>query len=430
MKQTRRDFFKTAAVTAGVVAAAGRKRILGANDRINVGVIGVGGMGSGHLNALLEKSDAYGCKVVAVCDVYQRRLERATKKCGGYGYMDYRELLAKNDIDAVFVVTPDHWHSKISIEAMAAGKHVYCEKPMTLTIDQAFQVRDAVNKYGKIFQVGPNRTADDRFWKAQQLIKSGKIGRVSWAQGGYNRNIRGGAFNTWFPIDPTAGPDKSGADHIDWDMWLGYEWNLAPRIAWNPEHFFRFRKYWPYNGGVATDLLYHILAPLLLSISGPKGEFPQRVNANGGLYLLKDGRDIPDVFLMSVDYPSDFTVNLISVLTNNTPVPTRIYGQYGTIEIMTNMDGTDRGGEMNVTGNGDFVKEFKQMNGGYTKLTLPGDERPHLRGNFFECIRNGGIPYCNVDLGTATMVAIKMGVESYRQSKTLLWDAQREQLAT
>jgi predicted dehydrogenase len=430
MKQTRRDFLKSTAVSAGVLAVGSRQQVLGANDRINVGIIGVGGMGRGHLRALHERSDEYGCRVVAVCDVYQRRIDLAKEICGGDGYLDYRELLKREDIDAVWVVTPDHWHSKISIDAMAAGKDVYCEKPMTLTIAQAFEVREAVKKYGKVFQVGPNRTADDRFWQAQKLIKAGKLGKVTWAQGGYNRNIRGGAFNEWFPIDETAGPGKSGADHVDWDMWLGDEWNLAPKINWNPEHFFRFRKYWPYNGGVATDLLYHMLAPLLISISGNTGEFPRRVNANGGLYILKDGRDIPDVFLMNLDYPSDFTVNLTSVLTNDTPVPTRIYGQYGTIEIASDSDRAGQGGNMTVTGNGDFVKEFREMNGGFTQVTLSPDERPDLRANFLNCIRDGGTPFCNVDLGTATMVGIKLGVESYRQSRTMLWDARQQKVVT
>jgi predicted dehydrogenase len=427
MKQTRRDFFKSTAVTAGVMAVGSRNTILGANDRINVGIIGVGGQGTGHLNALVDHGDEYGSKVAAVCDVYRRRLNRAQQKCGGEGFMDYRKLLDRKDIDAVWVVTPDHWHSKISIDAMDAGKHVYCEKPMTLTIDQAFEVQAAVKKYGKVFQVGPNRTADDRFWKAQQLIQSGKVGQVTWAQGGYNRNVRGGAFNVWFPIDETAGPTKSGDDYIDWDMWLGSEWNLAPKIPWNPEHFFRFRKYWPYNGGVATDLLYHMLAPLLIAMSGNTGEFPHRVNANGGLYILKDGRDIPDVFLMNLDYASGFTINLTSVLTNDTPVPTRIYGQYGTIELDSDQDRAGQVAGMTVSGNGDFVKEFQEANGGYTRIGITPDERPDLRGNFLNCIRDGGVPFCNVDLGTATMVGIKLGVDSYRQNKTMIWDAKKRQ---
>jgi predicted dehydrogenase len=433
MQQTRREFFKTAAAGAGVAAVSASSRVMGANDRINVGIIGVGTMGNNHLEALLKKAADYRCSVTAVCDVYRRRVGRAAEKCSGSGHMDYRELLEKKEIDAVYIATPDHWHSRITIDAMAAGKHVYCEKPMTHTIEQAFELRDAVRKYGKVLQVGPGRTADDRFWIARRLIQEGKLGKVTWAQGGYNRNVRGEAFNTWYPIDETAGPDKTGDDYIDWDMWLGHKLGLAPRIAWNPEHFFRFRKYWPYNGGVATDLLYHLLAPLLISIAGTSGEYPIRVNANGGLYLHKDGREIPDVFLMNVDYPSEFTVNLTSVLTNNTAVPTRIYGQYGTIEITANTDRASQAvgqvAEMSVTANGDYAKEFRDLNGGYSNVSIPRGDRADLSGNFFDCIRNGGTPFCNVDLGTATMIAIKLGVESYRQSKTMVWDPVRQKLA-
>ncbi len=110
-----------------------------------------------------------------------------------------------------------------------------------------------------------------------------------------------------YQIEPNAGPQATGEDHIDWDMWLGHKWGLAPKIPWNPEHFFRFRKYWPYNGGVATDLLYHKLAPLLIAVAGANGEYPWRVNASGGLYIEKDGRDIPDTFLMTADYPSEWS---------------------------------------------------------------------------------------------------------------------------
>jgi len=421
MKQTRREFLKTTAVSAGTVSLAGRHSVLGAGNRIRLGMIGVGGMGTSHLRQLVENAGKYNCDVVAVCDVYRRRLKRAQGLCKCDTYMDYHDLLGRDDIDAVLIATPDHWHSTITIDAMKAGKHVYVEKPMTLTIEQALEVRDATKKYKKVVQVGPQRTSDDKVWKAKQAITEGRVGKVTWAQGGYNRNIRGGAFNVWFPIDKTAGPDKSGDDYIDWDRWLGHKLGLAPKIPWNPEHYFRFRKYWPYNGGVATDLLYHILAPIQLAVLGVKGEYPYRVSANGGLYLLKDGRDIPDVFIMNVDYESGFTANLISVLTNNSEIPFRIFGRYGTVEI---------GEQLKLVGNGDFVKEFGEQNQGYTEVSLATDERPDMKENFFNVIRNGGTTYCNVDLGTTTMVAIKMAVESYRQNRMLIWDAEKEQIVT
>src|SRR5437660_12525627 len=149
-------------------------------------------------------------------------------------------------------------------------------------------------------------------------------------------------------------------------MWLGHKWGLAPKITWNPEHFFRFRKYWPYNGGVATDLLYHKLAPLLIAIAGPNGAYPLRVNASGGLYVEKDGRDIPDTFLMTADYPQEFTIFLVSTLTNDAGIPDRIYGKNGTIDV---------GGEPLLKANGDMVPEFKAKNEGKDEARIPIEQR-------------------------------------------------------
>jgi len=426
-KQSRRSFLKTVSATAGAMSFGGLvpSTVLGANDHINFGVIGTGGMGTGHVRSLTGRSAEDNIKVVAVCDCYKQRITRAINICKekdntAKGYMDYRKLLDNKDIDAVLIATPDHWHSKIAIEAMDAGKHVYCEKPMTLTVEQALEVRDAQKRYKKVLQVGPNFTAEDQFWKAGEIINANRVGKVTWAQGSYNRNPRsGGAFGALGTVNETAGPRQAGEDYIDWDMWLGHKWGLAPRIPWNPDHFFRFRRYFRYNGGVATDLLYHRLAPLLIALAGADGAYPRRVSAGGGLYIKKDGRDVPDVFMMTVDYPDEYTVFLESVLTNNTPIPTRIYGQYGTIEFT---------GNAVMTGNGSFVEEFRAKNDGYDQVTVPSAKTRDLEGNFIDVIRKGGRLHCNVDLGCTTMVAIKMAVESYRQGKTYHWDAEKEKV--
>ena len=242
---SRRSFVRASALAAGAVAlgALTNSRAAGANDRIRIGVIGVGGMGTGHVGSLVGKSDQENIQVVAVSDVYQRRITRAKNICKGEGYPDYRRLLERQDIDAVLIATPDHWHAKISMDALAAGKHVYCEKPMTHTVEQAVALRDAVKRSGKVFQVGPNATANDSYWKARAAIAAGRLGKVTWAHGSYNRNARICLFNEHQKIDPGAGPDKGGEDYINWDMWLGHEWGMAPKIPWTPEHFFRFRKY-------------------------------------------------------------------------------------------------------------------------------------------------------------------------------------------
>jgi predicted dehydrogenase len=413
---SRRAF--VAAATTGALALSS-SRVYGANERIRMAVIGCGGMGSGHLGSLVKRGEKDNVQVVGVCDVYQRRLERAKKTASTEGYGDYRKILERKDVDAVLIATPDHWHGKITIDAMEAGKHVYCEKPMTHTVEQAIAVRDAARRLKKVLQVGPNATASDGYWQAHTAIKDGRIGKVTWAQGSYNRNARTCLFNTHQKIDPAAGPDKAGEDHVDWDMWLGHKFGLAPKIDWNPEHFFRFRKYWPYNGGVATDLLYHKLAPLLIAIAGPDGAYPIRVTASGGQYVEKDGRDIPDVFLMTADYPQEFSIFLVSTLTNDTQLPDRVYGKHGTMDV---------GGEPLLKFNGDFKPEFLAKNGNKEEVKIPVQQRPDMVGNFLDVIRNGGQLHCNVELGTATMVAIKLAVESYRQRKVMNWDPKTEKV--
>src|SRR5436190_11017452 len=418
---SRRQFVKRSALAAGTasLAAVLPTSVFGTNDRIRVGVIGCGGQGTGHVHSLVKRASDDNIVVVAVSDVYQRRVTRAKGVCNGDGYLDYRKLLERKDIDAVLIATPDHWHAEVSIDAMQSGKHVYCEKPMTHTVEQALQVRDAVKRYKKTFQVGPNATASDAYWKAREAIAGGRIGKPTWAHASYNRNARICLFNEHQKIDPTAGPDRTGEDHIDWDMWLGHKWGLAPKIPWNAEHFFRFRKYWPYNGGVATDLLYHKLAPLLIAIAGPNGEYPLRVNANGGLYIEKDGRDIPDTFLMTVDYPGEWSLFLVSTLTNDAGIPDRIYGKHGTMEL---------GGEPLLKFNGDFKEEFKAKNDGKEEARLTVKPRRDLEGNFIDVLRGKDKLACNAELGCATMVAIKMAVEAYRQKKTMIWDAKREKV--
>jgi predicted dehydrogenase len=415
---TRRDFVKTTAAAAALTALSA-SRVLGANERIKMGAIGVGGMGTGHVGGLVKRAKDDNVQLLAVCDVYQRRVTRAKNICKGEGFLDYRKIIDNKDIDAVMIATPDHWHAKISIDALESGKHVYVEKPMTHTVEQAIKLRNVVRKTKKVLQVGPQGTGGDGYWQANTAIRAGRIGKVTWAHASYNRNARTCLFNTHQKIDPTAGPDKTGEDFIDWDTWLGHKHGLAPKIDWNPEHFFRFRKYWPYNGGVATDLLYHKLAPLLLAIAGPDGEYPLRVNASGGLYIEKDGRDIPDVFMLTADYPSEWSIFLVSTLTNDAGIPDRVYGKFGTMEL---------GGDPQLKFNGDFKDEFKAANDGKEDARIATKPRRDQVGNFLDVIRGGGPLHCNVELGAATMVAIKLAVESYRQRKTMTWDGKAERV--
>ena len=421
MQATRRQFIQSATAAAGAFAVGqvAPASAQGANERIRFGVVGCGNMGTGHVGSLVGKQEAENIQVVAVSDVYQRRLTRAIGVCNGDGYLDYRRLIEREDIDAVLIATPDHWHTKIAIEAMESGKDVYVEKPLSHTVEQALECRDAVRRTGRVLQVGPQGAGNDSFWKGHQAILEGRIGKPTWAHAAYNRNARVCLFNDHGKVDDTAGPDKTGEDFIDWNMWLGHEWGLAPQIEWTPDHFFRFRKYFAYNGGVATDLLYHKLAPMLLTVFGPNGAYPSRVNANGGQYIEKDGRDIPDTFLMTADYPQEFSMFLVSTLTNDAGFPDRVYGKYGTMEL---------GGDPFLQGNGDMKPEFKEVNGGVEELRIPLEAKRDMEANFIDAIRGKGPTFCNVELGASTMVAIKLAVESYRQGKTMLWDAEKEEV--
>lgn len=449
---SRRTFIRSSAAlaTSFALPAASWGRILGANERLNLAVIGTGGMGHAHIGDLTRRRDADNVDLISVCDVYRRRLNSALKKIErqvegaptANATMEYREVLDRKEVDAVIIATPDHWHTKIAIEAMDTGKDVYCEKPLSLTIEQAIECRNAVHRHGgkRKLQVGPQRTSEDRFWKARDAIAANRIGKVCWSQASFCRNSREGQFN--WGIDRDAGPNNSqdASGYVWWDRWLGHEFGLAPNVPWNADHFFRFRKYWAYNGGVATDLLYHMLAPLLLAITGPDGEYPKRVTAAGGKYIEKDERDIPDTFMMMVDYPSEHTVVLVSVMTNDSGWETIIRGQHGTMEFHDKLllrEQADWWPEFRAA-NSQFIEHRLEKNDkgqekpvpppGHASLEIAQEPRRDHMGNFLDAIRENKPLTCNVDLGCSTMVAIKMGVEAYRQSKTLLWDTQKERV--
>ncbi len=208
MSINRRQFVKSAAALAAAAALPARSwgRILGSNDRLNIGVIGTGGQGTYHVDNFMSLAERENLMVTKVCDVYRRRLNNAISKIKGTadsGTMEYERILDDKSINAVLIATPDHWHTKIAIEAMQAGKDVYVEKPLSLTIEQAIQCREAVKKTKRTLQVGPQGTSEDRWWKAGEAIRAGRIGKPVWSQAGYCRNSREGPFN-WRLLRVTA----------------------------------------------------------------------------------------------------------------------------------------------------------------------------------------------------------------------------------
>ena len=283
---SRRSFFGLAGAAGAAGVAMAASRVLGANDRINVGQIGIGARGSYHLDACVRRQKSRGdIQVVAVCDVYRKRLNRAAEKAAGAkAYLYHRELLERSDIDAIFIATPDHWHAPIALAAMAAGKDVYVEKPMTHTLEEARQLYLRSRELKRVVQVGVQGTSWTRWHKVRDIISSGMLGQVVAAQGTYSRNDPGGDWN--WPIDPASGPDGKGDNFIDWQQWLG----AAPARPFDADRFFRFRKYWDYSGGIATDLHYHIVAPFHLALGN---QHPTRVAGMGGMWVYHDGRETP-----------------------------------------------------------------------------------------------------------------------------------------
>jgi predicted dehydrogenase len=296
-KSTRREFLKTAA--AGGVAAASLPIVLEAqerpaprdvppSDRLQLALIGAGGQGMSDTRSALH---APGIELTAVADIYDGRLARSKELWGAqlFTTRDYREVLARPDIDAVIVATPDHWHSRIAIDAMKAGKDVYVEKPMVQRIDQGHGVIDASHEAKRILQVGSQRVSSIVYAKARELYKAGAIGPLNLVEAWINRNSAMGAWQYTLPSD--ASPQT-----IDWDRFLG----PAPKRPFEPVRLFRWRNYREYGTGIPGDLFVHLFTGIhyVLDSTGPT-----RVLATGGLRYWTDGRDVPDVILALYDYP-------------------------------------------------------------------------------------------------------------------------------
>ncbi len=423
----RRDFVKTtmgAGVAMRVAAAVhpAKGRIIGANDRINVGIIGVGGRGRSLQREIMGLSEKTGqVQVVAVSDVYEKRKKEAAERAKATGHLDYREIIAHKDVDAVVIATPDHWHARQAIEAMEAGKDVYLEKPMTKTADEAREVYENSVKTKRVLQIGSQTCSSDQWWKARQCVEQGMIGKLILSQGSYHRNSTGGEWN--WPIDTEAGPHASGDNYIDWKMWLG----PAPKRNWDPDRFFRFRKYWDYSGGIATDLFYHVMAPLNLAWGG--GEFPYRVCGTGGIYIFKDEREVPDTFCLTADYPKEHSVVLSSSMANRTHIPGLLRGHDGTIMMVSHGQFEGRVDFITVTPERHVAEEFQKKYGA-PELQIQCEKRESHMENFLRSMRTREKPVLDGLTAYKAMVTIAMSVESYRQGQVMYFDEQKQKVVT
>jgi predicted dehydrogenase len=262
------------------------------NDKIQIALIGCGGMGQADAHSSVATGMT---KLVAACDCYDGRLERMRELYGKdiYTTRDYKQILARKDVDAVIIGTPDHWHRQISIDALQAKKDVYCEKPMVQHVDDGLPVVEAYKQTGRIMQVGSQRVSSIVYKKAQEVFRSGTLGKLNMVEAWWDRNSATGAWQYAIPSDATT-------ETCDWEQFEG----RAPKTDFDPKRFFRWRCYRDYGTGVAGDLFVHLFSGLHF-ITSSIG--PTRVFATGGLHYWKDGRDVPDLFYGVYDYPETAT---------------------------------------------------------------------------------------------------------------------------
>jgi predicted dehydrogenase len=428
----RRDFLLNAGAVGAATNAFAAKpaakmsgRVLGANDRINVGVVGVGGRGSYVANVFAKVgADTNKCQIVKVCDTYQKRVNANVERHKAKGTLDWREVVTDKDIDAVIVATPDHWHAKVALEAMDNGKDVYLEKPMCHTVDEVKQLIDTVKETKRIIQVGSQTTSGDQWHQAKKYIADGAIGKMLLSQGSYHRNSIEGEWN--YTIDKDAGPNGKGENYIDWKTWLG----PATKRDFDADRFFRFRKYWDYSGGIATDLFFHVVAPMNICWGTP--QFPHKVMAGGGIYSFKD-REVPDTFHLIAEYNAGHSLVLSSSMANSQHIPGLIRGHEGTIIMVEH--GRFEGFAPHITLKPEVVGRQgvrKNIAEGYKfgqeDVKIPVKELDTMRThvtNFLDCMVSRQKPTLDVETAGRAQVLITMAVQSYRQGKVLYFDEQK-----
>jgi predicted dehydrogenase len=454
MTVNRRKFLKATAAgaTALTLAAKTYAEVKGANDAIRVGFLGVGGRSQQHIDAVLDlRDETRGVRPVAVCDVWDgdftlgkrsdpkhadrkgRGLYPSAQTCGldktdkKHVSKDYRVILDQKDVDVISIATPDHWHARMALDAMDAGKDVYMEKPMTRTIAEAIAVVDASQKKNKVVTVGVQSMADPTWLAAHDYIKAGKIGHVFQGQTSYYRNSIVGQWR-YYPLKKDMTPET-----IDWDMWLGHKFDvngekLGPtpkEVPFDRAVWAQWRCYWPFGGGMFTDLFVHQTTHL---ISAMGVRFPGRVVGAGGLYLEYDNRDVPDVATVVADYDEGCQLIISATMCNDTQLGEVIRGRLGTIRF---------------TGGGDYIKGFdvyaQNIAGGPAKpkdgFDKPvesyesgktGNATQALWADFLACCRSRNRnTLSTAELGAAAFTTVNMGVQSYRFGKVLFWDKEQ-----
>ena len=404
----RRNFLKVAGSATAATALGSRIYALSpleaapftplaANDHIQIALIGAGGQGQYDTKTAVQVP---GVKLVAVADCYDGRLAHSKEIWGDdiFTTRDYKEILSRPDIDAVIIGTPDHWHKQVAVDAMKAGKDVYCEKPMIHVYSDGPEMIEAARSTNRILQIGSQRVSSMIYIKAKELLASGAIGQLNMVTAHWDRNSAIGAWDYTVPLD--ASPET-----CDWPRFLG----TAPKIPFNAEHFFQWRKWKAYGSGVAGDLFVHLFSGTHF-ITGSHG--PTRAMATGGLRFWKDGRDADDVLLGLFDYPQGFNLSLrVNFVDGGEESEGLIFtGSEGTMEISYNAVSVSRTprekepgytiGTFTTAMQKEILKDYRQKyppahpagppSAGFDKYVAPegySDSYDHFQ-NFFAAVRS------------------------------------------
>lgn len=422
--ETRRSFIRKTATLAAAASTtnllktpvygqsqAPSANVIGANNRIAVGYIGTGKQGMEHVRSQKKYAQENNIVQATVCDLYAKHLEAAKSFIGlkdADGFSDHRRLLERKDIDAVVIATVDNWHAQCSVDALETGKHVFCEKPMTRYLGEAWQVYDAVKKSGKVYVIGSQGCMDLKWHKAAEWVKAGKLGPLVWGQGSYCRNNPNN--DEWqFPVDPDA-----NEKNLDWYRWLG----KAPKIPFNPQHYFSWHKYYAYNSGIIGNLLPHRFHPMMLATGNP--EFPRRVVTTGTKKVSID-RDITDTTHLLAEFPSGLTLLVAGSTVNQVGLPDMLRGRKATLYFAS------QGNKVELKPEAIFTDEIdaEEFNDPASTESIP-----RLEKNFFDCIRSGQTPVANVELAIRAHTVLCMAEMSERLGLALFFDEKQRVLKT
>jgi predicted dehydrogenase len=403
----------------------------GPNDRVDLGFIGFGIRGNILLEAAKETQQA---NLVEVCDCYQGHLERAKERTDGKiatNFANYKKLLDRKDIDAVLVATPDHWHQRIVLDALSAGKDVYIEKPMTYRIEDGPSFIQSAQEHKRIVQVGSQWVSSEQHKKAREIVMSGKLGKVTKVTASYNRNSSTGSWNYPIPGDLQEGVN------FNWEEWLG----PAPKVAYNPERVFRYRKFWDYSGGISTDLFVHLITSIHFIMGA---DMPKSVVATGGIFYRRDGREVPDTLDALFDYGS-FCVNMAGTFNSASTAGQGIQflGTEGSLSLLLgasmveqpeskrenyeySIDSWPKAMQETFLNQGNHRAETQGTGAKAEPENLDFADKPdatvlHL-ANFIAAVRTRQPSYETAEVGHHAAAAGHMVNLSYRSGKRMLWD--------